>query len=431
MYHKRIEEYVVRDAFDTVIRTFCWSMLIVLFGAVFVSCTSTESFHPESDASSAKDMNDSSGISFDEGGTVPIIQLPFSAGHVSECTQGAFGHESHHSTSTMYDIDFDTSNSSKEELRAPVSGVVYVHMEDVSKNFGYHVCIDLGNGTYVILGHMADIAVKNGEHIVAGQFLGHEGCTGYCSGDHVHIGLHMGDARKMGEFGTSIPVRYMLADKTQKSRAEAIDCTSLVCGIKSIGDPVNGHFYVSALASTNAATSNQSSNSTPAPSNEPSQTTSNVKTKSSTDDVWTNDMGLDGTQETLMVSTARWTNPYLSSKDAFVWGTGGCFDGLLLEADRVHPENGYYQIDFSKLGKPCIGDITLISAIGTDGTLPRADMSNWFWWQNVQMCSKGSMFCQLEKNGHAWEEWMIRVSWDPDEGLIAFGNGYTKNSELK
>ncbi|MCX6715189.1 MAG: M23 family metallopeptidase [Candidatus Uhrbacteria bacterium] len=429
----RKDQFVTRDAFDTVLRTFCWSMLVAIFASMLVSCASVEPFDAQSSVSSPQDTNESSGISFDEGGTVPIIQMPFAAGHVSQCTQGAYGQSSHHSTSTMYDIDFDTSNTSKEELRAPVSGVAYVHTEDASKNFGYHVNIDLGNGTYVILGHMADIAAKNGEPVVAGQFVGHEGCTGYCSGDHVHVGLHMGDARKMGEFGASIPVRYMLADKNLKSRAEAIDCTSLVCGIKSLGDPVNGHMYISALPSVNAQTvsSAPSASSSSAPSQPPQQTDPPlINPKTSTDDVWVNDLNLDGMQETLMLSAARWADPILSAHDAFVWGTGGCFDGLLLQADRVSPQNGYYQIDFSKLGKPCLGDLTLISALGSDGSLPNLLMSNWNWWQNASVCSKGSPFCQLQKNGHSWEEWMIRVSWDPYEGLIAFGNGYTKNSQL-
>lgn len=413
--------------FDTVLRTFCWSMMVAMFAAMLMSCASTEPFDVTEDASSSKDTNDASGISFDNGGTVPIIQMPFAAGHVSPCTQGANGSTSHHSSSTMYDVDFDTSNTSKEELRAPVSGVAYAHKEDVSKNFGYHVNIDLGNGTYVILGHMSEIAVRNGDPVQAGQFLGREGCTGYCGGDHVHIGLHMGDARKMGEFGTSIPVRYMLADKTAKMTPSAIACTSLVCGIKSLGDTVNGHSYVSALPSVNAQAVSSTSSSQP-PKN--SNTSSSASSTSSGDDVWVNDLNLDGEQETLMLSAARWTDPYLSAKDAFVWGTGGCFDGLLLQVDRVSPQNGYYQIDFSKLGKPCTGDLTLISVVGAGGSLPDPYMTNWNWWQNTPLCSKGSPFCQLQKNGQPWEEWMIRVLWDPYEGLIAFGNGYTKNSQL-
>ncbi|OGL63434.1 hypothetical protein A3C09_03045 [Candidatus Uhrbacteria bacterium RIFCSPHIGHO2_02_FULL_47_44] len=416
--------------FDTVIRTFCWSMMVAIFAAMFISCASTDSFDVMSDASESKDVHEASGVSFDEGGTVPIIQMPFAAGHTSQCTQGVNGDTSHHSTSTMYDVDFDTSNTSKQELRAPVSGVVRVHVEDASKNFGYHVCIDLGNGTYVVIGHMSDISVRDGTSVVAGELLGHEGCTGYCSGDHVHIGLHVGDARKMAQFGVSIPVRYMLSDKTAKTKPSAVESASLVCGIKSLGDSVNGHFYISALPSVHAQVINASStSSTPPPAKNPDPPPSK-QPKESSEDVWVNDYGLDGTQETLMVKASRWTNSNLATKDAFVWGMGGCFDQKLTEADRVHAEYDYYQIDFSKLGKSCLGEFTLISSVGTDGKPPNVAMTNWNWWQNAPMCSQGSPFCQLKKNGQPWEEWMLRVVWDPDTGLMPFGNGYTKNAQL-
>lgn len=456
----------MRSLFDSVIRTFCWSMLLAIFGAMLMSCETATAFVPDDPDVSALSKEQSPSITFDEGGTVPVIQMPFAAGHVSQCTQGVNGVTSHHSSSTMYDIDFDTSNTSKEQLRAPVSGTAYVHMEDATKNFGYHLCIFIGNGMYVILGHMSDIAVKNGEHVDAGQFVGYEGCTGYCSGDHVHIGLHVGDAQKMGEFGASVPVRYMLSDKTMKTSVSVVDSSALVCGIKAFGDSVEGHKYISALPSVNAqaiASTTTSSTNTSTSSNTEADASSNTdassgvdttasvpssqaadasmnKTsdpppppskKTSTDDVWTNDLNLDGAQETLMMSATRWNDAALFEQDAFVWGTGGCFDQKLIETNRVHAENGYYQVDFTKIGKPCLGSLTLISAIGKDGKAPNADGSNWNWWQNASLCSKGSSFCDLQKNGQPWEEWLIRVSWDPYEGLMGFGNGYTKNSQLK
>lgn len=411
---------------DLTMRAFYWSMVIFVIAAMFIGCESGGVFPADEEPSSKTATEEVSGISFDEGGTVPIIHLPFAAGHVTQCTQGANGDTSHRGTSTMFDVDFDTSNTKKEQLRAPVSGTAYVHTEDGSKNFGYHVSIDLGNGTYVIVAHMSQVSIQNGIYVVAGEFIGYEGCTGYCSGDHVHIGLHAGDARKMGQFGTSIPVSYMLADKTAKTGPAAIKATSLVCGIKSLGDPVNGHMYISALPSVHAQAN-------PTPTTPPEKTPDpkpSVSPKTSSDDVWTNDLDLDGMQETLMVSTSRWTDPLLSSKDAFVWGTGGCFDGVLLDADRVYPEYGYYKINFSKLEKSCGGDLTLISAIGVDGEPPNANMTNWYWWQNAFLCSQGSPFCQLQKNGQVWEEWMIRVSWNSSTGLVASGNGYTKNSQL-
>jgi len=401
-------------SFETVIRTFCWVMMVIIFGSVLVNCATIDSSYDDLDASSAKDTSDQSGVSFDEGGTAPVIHMPFAAGHTSLCTQGAQGKTSHHSASTMYDIDFDTSNTSKEELRAPVSGTVYVHTEDASKNFGYHVNIDLGNATYVVLGHMSSVSVKDGQKVVAGQFLGYEGCTGYCSGDHVHVGLHAGDAKKMAQFGTSVPVRYMLSDKTAKTKSASVECTSLVCGIKSLGDHVNGHVYISALPSVHAQVVT--------PVSTPKMTPSS--------DLWITDTNYDGIKETLMLSASRWLDPKLSAQDAYVWGMGGCVDSALSQQDRVSLENGYYRIDFSRFESSCITYLTLISVTGTDGNAPNASMTNWNWWQNAGMCSQGSGFCHLQNNGTPWEEWMLRFSWNPLVGISAFGNGYTKNSQL-
>ncbi len=518
--------------------------------------------------------------SMDQGGTKPVIHLPFRNGKSSKCVQGVNGAYSHNTVSTKYDIDLDTSNTEKEELFSPVSGTAYVHMEDLEKNYGAHLNIDLGNGTYVILAHLSEIFVQNGQQISAGQLIGHEGCTGYCSGDHVHIGLHKGDAKKMAQYGESVEVSYLFRDTASGDSVKVLKSSSLVCGIKTAGDKTDGVFYTSVLPvplwhpegtlikspvspkvylvqkgetlswivdekaflsrgydfkhvvlvskeeiSCYASGANTSGTGTPPPGNatfhegkllkETShsdvyvmtggvaapieswhtflllgyqakniQTISDgdlankigsvgncpvnlwclqkntamscggngfytedakkpdVKepveirkpkptTQSSKDDVWLNDYGLDGAQETLMVWDSRWLNANLSGKDAFVYGIGGCFDHILTEADRVKSENGYYQIDFSKFSKSCIGELTLVSSVGTDGQPPNANMTNWYWWQGAAFCYEGSPLCQLKKNNTSWEEWLLRVSWNVSNGLQPAGNGFTKNTQLK
>jgi len=206
-----------------------------------------------------------------------------------------------------------------------------------------------------------------------------------------------------------------------------VNSSSLVCGVKGLGDKTNGHIYVSDLPFVivpppNPPDSSSNENQNPPPA---------ITPQTSSDDVWANDVNLDGTQETLMMSTSRWPNANLSSQDAYVFGTGGCFDGNLTESDRVHAEYGYYKVDFSKFQSSCTGSLTLISASGTDGKPPNSTMSNWSWWQNNFFCSNGSKFCELQKNGTSWEEWMIQVSWNPSGGLKASGNGFTKNAQLK
>ena len=106
-----------------------------------------------------------------QGGGEGALQMPFQSGRESICTQGAHGSHSHSSTSTEYDIDLDTDNYSDEEIYAPISGTAHVHL-DATSGFGYHVNIDLGNGTYIVLGHFANIFVGDGDEIAAGQLLG-------------------------------------------------------------------------------------------------------------------------------------------------------------------------------------------------------------------------------------------------------------------
>ena len=183
----------------------------------------------------------------DRGGGLGAIHLPFAQGGTSQCVQGVYGSYSHDFLSTMYDLDFDTSNTGDEEVYAPVSGTVHVHMESATTNFGYHVNIDLGDGTYVMLGHFSDIFVLDGDEVTAGQLLGYEGCTGSCTGDHVHMGLHEGDAQDEAHYGVSIPAEYYLADATSDGSYETIPSEDMICGIRSEGDPQEGHTYRSAL----------------------------------------------------------------------------------------------------------------------------------------------------------------------------------------
>jgi murein DD-endopeptidase MepM/ murein hydrolase activator NlpD len=51
------------------------------------------------------------------------------------------------------------------------------------------VVIDDGNGYRSMYAHFRDVTVKAGQHVQAGDLIGHEGATGHASGCHVHYGL--------------------------------------------------------------------------------------------------------------------------------------------------------------------------------------------------------------------------------------------------
>jgi len=68
----------------------------------------------------------------------------------------------------------------------------YFHLLDVRhmwNDLPIVVVIDDGNGYRSIYAHFRDVNVRVGQHVKAGQQIGHEGATGHASGCHVHYGL--------------------------------------------------------------------------------------------------------------------------------------------------------------------------------------------------------------------------------------------------
>lgn len=184
----------------------------------------------------------------------PVLMLPFTAGESHQCVQGPGGTTSHNTAETRFDIDLDTSNSSDGAVAAAAAGTAYVFPDAGPKSFGNRVQIDhgpvdisrpTGDRYFTIYGHLKTFLVRNGQDVMQGQAIGMEGCTGFCHGDHVHFGLHVGNPRT--SVGRSIAAEMVIAkDSSNASRGfRQIPTTDFVCGIKSEGDPVDGHSYVS------------------------------------------------------------------------------------------------------------------------------------------------------------------------------------------
>ncbi len=138
------------------------------------------------------------------GQDVIMSAMPFASGYQSRCVQGTGSSYSHMYDSTYFDVDFDTPNGENDPVFAPMGGTAYVHDANRTDGFGVHINIDQGDGTYLILGHLDDTFVGDGEEVAAGQMIGLEGTTGYSTGDHVHFGRHDGDAEEDGTDGESI-----------------------------------------------------------------------------------------------------------------------------------------------------------------------------------------------------------------------------------
>lgn len=170
-----------------------------------------------------------------------VLHLPFAYGDTRLCTQGANEPFSHNGPATRYDLDLDTSNTQDEEVYAPASGVVYVHQDHLDTNFGRHVNIDLGDGTYAVVAHLEKVFVHNSHGVAAGQLLGLEGCTGFCTGDHIHLGRHQGSAWEEAHLGVSIPFDVKL-----QGRDAPLSSESFVCGLD------DGQWYSSDLREVNS-----------------------------------------------------------------------------------------------------------------------------------------------------------------------------------
>ena len=81
-------------------------------------------------------------------------------------------------------------------VRAAQPGrVIAVGPQTGFEGYGNVVEVALGDGYVALYAHLADWRVRAGEQIVAGQLLGTAGCTGSCTGTHLHFELrHDGEA---------------------------------------------------------------------------------------------------------------------------------------------------------------------------------------------------------------------------------------------
>lgn len=57
--------------------------------------------------------------------------------------------------------------------------------------YGRTVKVDHGNGTTTVYGHASALFVRCGALVRAGQMIARVGCTGHCSGPHLHFEVRM------------------------------------------------------------------------------------------------------------------------------------------------------------------------------------------------------------------------------------------------
>jgi murein DD-endopeptidase MepM/ murein hydrolase activator NlpD len=73
-------------------------------------------------------------------------------------------------------------------VRAVTEGVVQsTGYEDGYEGYGKIIVLDLPGPYTALYAHLSDVAVRDGEHVREGELIGQAGCTGSCTGTHLHF----------------------------------------------------------------------------------------------------------------------------------------------------------------------------------------------------------------------------------------------------
>ncbi len=82
------------------------------------------------------------------------------------------------------------------DIAAPYGTPIYAAKGGVVQQSGYgyfglNVWINTGGGVQNIYGHMSRTAVYSGQYVERGQLIGWEGCSGICTGPHLHFEIRV------------------------------------------------------------------------------------------------------------------------------------------------------------------------------------------------------------------------------------------------
>jgi len=84
-------------------------------------------------------------------------------------------------------IDIDLFNNPNAAIAAATGGVVTFAGGNASYSYGLYVVIVSPDGIETLYAHLSSISVVQGQQVVQGQVIGYAGCTGYCTGNHLHF----------------------------------------------------------------------------------------------------------------------------------------------------------------------------------------------------------------------------------------------------
>jgi len=84
-------------------------------------------------------------------------------------------------------IDIDMYNSPNAAIAAATSATVTFAGGDPCCSYGLYVVVVSPDGIETLYAHLSSISVSSGQQVTQGDVLGYAGCTGYCTGNHLHF----------------------------------------------------------------------------------------------------------------------------------------------------------------------------------------------------------------------------------------------------
>jgi murein DD-endopeptidase MepM/ murein hydrolase activator NlpD len=84
-------------------------------------------------------------------------------------------------------IDIDLYSNPNASIVASTSGRVIFAGGDPCCSYGLYVVIMSPGGIETLYAHLSRISVSVGQQVSQGQVIGNGGCTGYCTGNHLHF----------------------------------------------------------------------------------------------------------------------------------------------------------------------------------------------------------------------------------------------------
>ena len=84
----------------------------------------------------------------------------------------------------------DITGTSSKNVFAIQSGTVTVSATGWNSGAGTNIRIDHGNGYSSVYMHLSKMLVKKGDKVEKGQLIGIMGCTGSCTGTHLHLTVY-------------------------------------------------------------------------------------------------------------------------------------------------------------------------------------------------------------------------------------------------